>query len=198
MNHPVPNAQLGSAGGFHYPQKRPQRRSATGGLSVRRPPLGGAARCVSYEMGLTLIELMAVAAILAVLVGVALPAFNGYAQRAHRSEAQSDLLACALGMERWASSRFSYRGAADADGDGLADSDGGPVAEEICAPRSAVEGRYEVRVVGGVDGFQLSAHPQPGGAMGGDGFLSLDEAGNRGWDRNNDGQVAAAEQGWSG
>ena len=148
--------------------------------------------------GLTLIELMTVAIILAVLVGVALPAFNGYSQRAYRSEAQGDLAACSLGMERWASGRFSYRGAADADGDGVADSDNGPVSAQICTPRSAAEGRYEVRVSGGVDGFLLSAHPLTGGVMDGDGFLSLDEAGNRGWDRNNDAEVAADENHWSG
>lgn len=148
--------------------------------------------------GLTLIELMTVTLILAVLVGVALPAFNGYSQRTYRSEAQGDLLACSLGMERWASGRFSYRGAADADGDGVADSDAGPVSAQVCAPRSAAEGRYEVRVAGGLDGFVLSAHPLSGGVMDGDGFLSLDEAGNRGWDRNNDAEVAPGESKWSG
>ena len=148
--------------------------------------------------GLTLIELMTVTLILALLVGVALPAFNAYSQRAHRSEAQGDLMACSLGMERWASSRFSYRGTADADGDGVADSDAGPVSAQVCAPRSAAEGRYEVRVSGGPDGFVLSAHPLSGGAMDGDGFLSLDEAGNRGWDRNNDAEVSSSESQWGG
>ena len=197
MNRQVQSIQLGSARGIHS-QARFQPGSAMGIPPVRQPQPENAAECAPHESGLTLIELMAVAAILAVLVGVALPAFNGYSQRTYRSEAQGDLLACALGMERWASSRFSYRGAADSDGDGVADSDGGAVSEQICAPRSTAEGRYEVRVVGGVDGFQLSAHPLPGTAMAGDGFLSLDEAGNRGWDRNNDAQITAAEEDWSG
>lgn len=146
--------------------------------------------------GLSLIELMVALAILAILLGVALPAFNAYSLRAYRSEAQGDLLACALALERWAGTSFSYEGAADGDGDGIGYSDAGPVAAEVCAPRSVAEGRYEVGVASDADGFVLVATPLATGPLTGDGFLRLDEAGNRAWDRNDDGDIGAGEDAW--
>ncbi len=146
--------------------------------------------------GLSLIELMVAVVILAVLVGVALPAFNDYSLRAYRSEAQSDLMACALALERWASVRFSYAGAADGDGDGIGDSDNGPVAAEVCTPGSVAEGRYAVLVTGDGNGFVLLARPSADGSMATDGFLRLDEAGNRAWDRDDDGEIGLGEEEW--
>lgn len=146
--------------------------------------------------GLTLIEVLVAVVIVAVLAGLGLPAFNAYSQRAYRSEAQGDLVACALALERWASARFTYQGAADTDADGLGDGDDGPVAAELCVPRSVAEGRYGISIAARVEGFALAAHPEAGGAMGGDGFMTLDEAGNRAWDRNNDGKMSEQENDW--
>ena len=146
--------------------------------------------------GLSLIELLVAVTILAVLAGIGLPAFNAHVQRTYRSEARNDLLACALALERWAGVHFTYQGVADADGDGLGDADRGLVAGEVCAPESVAANRYEVRVLGRMDGFRLSAAPLAGGVMADDGALTLDEAGNRAWDRDNDGVIAADEQGW--
>ena len=148
------------------------------------------------RMGFTLIELLAAVAILALISLLAMPLYTGYSQRAFRSAAQADLLACALGLERWASFNFSYAGAADSDGDGLGDADVGPVAAELCRARSADEGRYQIQVNGTADGFLLTAQPLPGSPMAGDGFLTLDEAGNRGWDRNGDQAIGGDENGW--
>lgn len=150
-----------------------------------------------FRSGFTLIELMAAVAILALISLLAIPLYTGYSQRAFRSEAQADLLTCALGMERWASANFSYAGAADSDGDGLGDADAGPVAAEVCRTRSAGADRYEIRVDGSADGFLLTAQPLPAGAMATDGFLTLDEAGNQGWDRNGDQAIGAGEDDWN-
>ncbi len=146
--------------------------------------------------GLTLIELMATVVVLALLVGLGLPALQTYSQRGYRGEAQADLMACALALERWAGVRFSYQGAADTDSDGLGDADEGLVAAEVCAPRSVAGGRYLITVRGRADGFVLSAHPQGSGPMAGDGFMSLDEAVNRQWDRNDNAHIAPDEKGW--
>ena len=148
--------------------------------------------------GLTLIEVMVVVVVLAVLAGLGLPAFTAYSQRAYRSEAQGDLVACALALERWASVRFSYQGAADTDADGLGDGDDGDIATEVCTPRSVAEGRYRISIAAGAEGFALVARPEDEGTMVGDGFMTLDEAGNRAWDRNNDGALGAEEDGWEG
>ncbi len=146
--------------------------------------------------GLTLIEVLVAVVILAVLAGLGLPALNAYSQRAYRSEAQGDLVACALALERWAGLRFTYQGAADTDADGVGDGDDGPIAAQVCAPRSVAEGRYRISIAASAEGFALAAYPEAGGLMVGDGFMTLDEAGNRAWDRNDDGELIAQEDGW--
>ena len=146
--------------------------------------------------GLTLIEVLVAVVILAVLAGLGLPALNVYSQRAYRSEAQGDLVACTLALERWASVRFTYQGAADTDADGVGDGDDGPIAAEVCAPRSVAEGRYQISVSASAEGFALTADPEAGSVMAADGFMTLDEAGNRAWDRDDDGELGAEEDGW--
>ena len=145
---------------------------------------------------MTLIELLTALAILSLIAALALPLYKNYSQRAYRSEAQGDLLACALGMERRAGAEFSYRGAADTDGDGSGDADSGPLAASICNPRSAVNGRYAIEVEGTPENFLLTAHPAPDGAMAADGFLALDAAGNRRWDRDGNGSIGPGEDRW--
>lgn len=167
---------------------KPSWRIAASGPMRRRQRVGG----------LSLIELLVAMTILAVLAGIGLPAFNAYVERTYRSEAHGDLLACALALERWAGVRFTYGGAADSDSDGLGDADSGLLAAEVCAPESVAANRYEVRIAGDADSFRLTAAPLAGGAMAGDGVLTLDEAGNRTWDWNNDGRIAPTEQGWEG
>ena len=95
----------------------------------------------SRGSGFSLIELLAALAILAVIAMLAVPLYTSYSQRAFRAEAQGDLLACALGMERWAGTGFSYAGAADTDADGSGDADSGPVAATVCEPESVRRGR---------------------------------------------------------
>ena len=146
--------------------------------------------------GFSLIELLAALAILAVIAALAVPLYTSYSQRAFRAEAQGDLLACALGMERWAGNRFSYESAADTDGDGSGDADSGPIAATICEARSVSQGRYAVSVDGSGDTFRLTARPDPRGPMAQDGFLELDDAGNRGWDRDGDGVIGTGEDRW--
>ena len=146
--------------------------------------------------GFTLIELLVAVAILALISYLALPLYTSYSERAFRSEAQGDLLACALGLERWANAEFTYGGAADTDGDGSGDADTGPVAAAVCTSHSAARGNYAITVNGTGEGFLLSARPEPGGPMAADGFLTLDDAGNRGWDRDGNGVIGTGESRW--
>ena len=136
--------------------------------------------------GFTLLELVATAAILALLAMVATPLYTAYSVRGHRAAAQASLLRCAQGMERHASLAFSYRAAVDADGDGVGDSDVGAVSANICAP---TDDRYGI-VVARADAvaFLLRASPAAtDGLLANDGDLAVDEAGRRFWDRNDDG-----------
>ena len=150
----------------------------------------------TFDSGFTLIELLVALAILALISYLALPLYKDYSERAYRSEAQGDLLACALGMERRAGAAFTYQGSADTDGDGQGDADQGPAAAEICTARSTGRGHYAITVNGTAEGFLLTARPEPDGPMAADGFLELDDSGNRGWDRDANGTIGVGEDRW--
>ena len=162
------------------------------------PGAARSARCAlgGSGSGFTLIELMVAVAILALISFLAMPLYTSYSQRAFRGEAQANLLTCALGMERWAGAEFTYRGAADTDGDGLGDADTGPVAGSVCRTSSVGRGHYTIVVEGTADDFLLTARPVPSGPMAADGFLTLDAAGNRQWDRDGNGTIGTGEDRW--
>lgn len=61
--------------------------------------------------GFTLIELMFVVAVLGVLAAVALPTYADSQRRAHRGQAQSDLVEVAQGVERYYTINNTYDGA---------------------------------------------------------------------------------------
>jgi type IV pilus assembly protein PilE len=145
--------------------------------------------------GFTLVELMVAVVILAIISAIALPFYNQYSQRTYRTEAQADLLACAQAIERMAAVSFSYENAADTDADGVGDANAGPVATNLCDPLSVEQGRYTIAVNSTVATFDLTA--TPAGMMTGDGVLTLDSTGARGWDQNGDGDTLDAdEQNW--
>jgi type IV pilus assembly protein PilE len=63
---------------------------------------------MNAEKGFTLIELMIVVVIVGVLMGIALPAYQGYTLRAHRSEAHASLLDIAARQERFVAQNNTY------------------------------------------------------------------------------------------
>ena len=144
--------------------------------------------------GFSLIELMVALAIMALVAAIAVPLYTQYADRTFRSQAMSDLLNCGQGLERFASINFSYENAADTDDDGTGDADVGAIATQICDSASVREGRYEIDVDGDDTGFTLTATPR--NEMADDGLITYDSAGVRGWDRNGDDAIAAAEETW--
>lgn len=145
--------------------------------------------------GFTLIELLIAVAIMAIISAVAVPMYTNYSERTYRSEAGADLFGCAQALERFASVNFTYQNSADTDADGLGDADAGPIASEICRPLSVRQGRYTIAVNATAATFAFTATPV--GFMAGNGILTLDDAGNRGWDQNDDGDTTDdGEQTW--
>ncbi|MEM9620954.1 MAG: type IV pilin protein [Pseudomonadota bacterium] len=138
--------------------------------------------------GFTLIELLIAVTIFAIVTAIAIPAYNNYSERGFRTELMADLLNCAQAIERFNAINFTYVGVTT---DGAAD---GVLAPAICAPLSAQQGRYAIGVETTVDTYLLTATPQA--VMDGDGVITLDEAGNRVWDQDNDGIDIPQDQDW--
>lgn len=135
--------------------------------------------------GFTLIELIIAMAILAIISAVAIPIYTSYSVSTYRAEAQSDLMLCAQGIERFASENFTYVGGDDGSGG---------VNPLIC--RIASTTRYNITAVTAVDSFTLTATPIAGSTVGSDGFMSIDNTGLRVWDQDNSGTVDANENTW--
>ncbi len=121
------------------------------------------------ERGFTLIELMMVIAILAIIVAVAIPAYNNQVQKARRADATSALLNGAQQLERC----FTRFNAYDAGG---------------CPNPAGLteDGFYNITVNRNETSFDLSAAPQ--GVQSSDpcGTFTLDHLGNRGADSETD------------
>ena len=63
---------------------------------------------VRLQRGVTLIELLITVAIVAIIAAVAIPSYNNYVLRAHRTEAKSALLSMAAAEERFYSTNNAY------------------------------------------------------------------------------------------
>ena len=147
--------------------------------------------------GFTLLELLAALAIVAVLAAIALPLYNQFSDRSYRAEVQADLLNCAQALERFSAVNFTYAGTADTDADGVADGDAGAIGEDICDARSVAGDRYDITIAAAVTTYTLTAAPDANGPMVGDGDLTLDDAGNRTWDQNDNNVIDADEDDWN-
>ena len=135
--------------------------------------------------GFTLIELIIAMAILAIISAVAIPIYTSYSVSTYRAEAQSDLLLCAQGMERFASENFTYAGADDGSG-GLN--------PQLC--RIGSTQRYQISVVSDASSFTLTATPLANSTVADDGFMTVDSTGQRFWDQDNSGSIDNTENTW--
>jgi len=138
--------------------------------------------------GFTLVELMIVLAIITLLATVALPAYNESVDKTRRSDGQSTLLQLTNAMERYYSeqSPFTYVGAALGAGGIFPDE----------APLEGAAKYYDLSITAPTaTTYTLLATPK--GAQLGDGFMTINQAAQRAWDRNDNSAIDVDEACWS-
>ena len=126
-------------------------------------------RCVRPARAFSLIEMLIVLVLAAILASLALPAYDGYLRRAHRTEARTALLQAAHRLEREATATGSYANA--------------QLPETL---GSVPGGRYRVLRLAPPDAFAAATrfmlHAVPQGAQAADacGTFTLNNTGERG------------------
>lgn len=122
-----------------------------------RHPIGRTAR------GVSLLELMVVLTIVAILLRVALPTYEQYVLRGHRSQARTTLLQVGQWLERAATAQGTY-----------------PTTSQVPADLLKVEGgRYTVTVATTASSFTLTAVPSGRQAVDVCGSFRIDHTGAR-------------------
>lgn len=134
-------------------------------LRSRHPPASADRRGRRHATGLTLIELMVVAVVVALLASLAYPSWKTYVRRTHRASAVACLQELSLQMERRFSTSLSYNSSTSL-----------PAASCV----AAVADRYDLAFGSGqptASSFSLTATPRGPQSDPECGTLSLDHLG---------------------
>lgn len=135
-----------------------------------------------------------VVAIIGILLAIGLPSYQNSVTRANRADVQATLLNFAQAMERHFNQNYSYEAAASGGAD-----TGAPL-PSVFPSQSPLDGgnpMYNLTVFAADrTSFTVQATPISGGRQDGDGLLTLDSLGQRGWDKNSDGTVGSSELTW--
>ncbi|MEP4145677.1 MAG: type IV pilin protein [Halioglobus sp.] len=131
-------------------------------------------RYIAADRGFTLVELMIVLVIVAVLAGIALPAYQDQVRKANRADAQSYLLEVAQKQQLYFNDSRSYATKVQLGFDDLADG-------AVQAKWARVINNYTITfaVPTGVVPPTFSITLEPKGRQVGDGTLVIDQAGTK-------------------
>ena len=145
------------------------------------------------EQGFTLIELLLAMAIVAILVAIAVPSYDGYVRKNRRTDGKTYLFSAAQRLERYRASNNTYTATLG----------------DLNVPSGSTDGFYTISILS-----QANAEALPGisscpiascyalkavpvGAQSGDGALILSSDDYRYFDANNDGDFAdSGEDAW--
>ena len=141
--------------------------------------------------GFTLIELMVVVALVGVLATLAYPTYVEQMTKARRVEMQAQLMRMAGQLERRRTLSGCYN--SDSNGDCSAN-----VLQALDVPAAQTGYALAQESALEADAFRLVATPIADGPQSGDGKLTLDHLGLRGWDANDDGDTTdVGEDRWT-
>ncbi len=146
------------------------------------------------QKGFSLIELVIAIAIIGILAAVAVPAYQDNVKKGRRGDAQAALMGLAQAMERVFTEKGSY---AWANGDATVITSSTP--PSIFASEAPLDGstKFYDLVVISANSSSYVVRAIPKNAQAGDGVIELSSTGERGWDRDNNGTIAASEACWA-
>jgi type IV pilus assembly protein PilE len=175
--------------------------------------------------GFTLVELMIAIVIMAILVGLAYPAYQGYTRQARRADAQAGLMRVATQLEKFFTYCNTYPAVATTTASTTPLTQGWPTSCPANPPSTTVglgmsalspDSYYEITIAAGATtgscsgagagpncGYTITANPNGASVPAGkrlqlnDGAFRLDSLGNKAWDENNNGNFTdTGENDW--